>query len=140
VGRALGGVAGGYRAERRHAEALEAYREAARVVEKSLGAEHPQLAFALVGVGQSLLDLGRPAEALEPLERAYALRQRGEVRPRELGITAFFLARAVLAAGGGRERALGLARRALELYDQAGAGWADERAKIAAWLRQQEDR
>jgi len=64
-------------------------------LEGALGAEHPRLARALLGLGLVRLVGGRAPEAVPTLERALALLERAAVEPRLLPEARFALARAL---------------------------------------------
>jgi tetratricopeptide (TPR) repeat protein len=100
--------------------------------EEAYGGDHHLVGHALTGLGQSLLGLRRPAEALPPLERALRLRLAPGTDPSLLASTRLTLARALAESGGDAARARELARAALAGFDQAGdeAGANDARA----WL------
>lgn len=117
-------------------QALAEYQQALEVYERTLGTEHVMLSHPLTGMGQMLLALERPDDAIAPLERA--LRLRGEDSPEhEIADTEFALARALLRSGrdSGRARALGEA--ALGRYATAVApAAAEHRAQIERWLNE----
>ncbi len=46
----------------------------------------------------------------------------------------FTLARALVASGGNRQRAIGLARHAKELYREKDKGYEDKLTEVDAWL------
>jgi hypothetical protein len=76
--------------------------------EGTAGREHPDVAYALQGLGDTHLAAGRPADAIAPLERALTIRAAGSV-PDDLAETRFALARALWDAGRDRPRARTLA-------------------------------
>jgi hypothetical protein len=80
-------------------------------------------------VGEALLALGRPGDAVEPLEASLALRlaSQGDLAAR--GATQALLARALWAARRQRSRALRLADEALPRLSEA------ERGELTAELR-----
>lgn len=92
--------------------------------------------WALTGIGLDLLELGRPAEAVDPLERAVKEREAGTVAS-ELSEARFALGRALWAMGE-KGRGLGLveaARGGLRGDAERYGGWYGERrAGIARWL------
>src|SRR6202042_2103569 len=102
--------------EHRLAFALRANRDAARaLVEDRLALESYRKgyreeddihAWPLTGEGEDLILLGRPREAIAPLERAEALRVQKNARAFDLAETRFALAEAVWNAGGDRARAV----------------------------------
>jgi eukaryotic-like serine/threonine-protein kinase len=92
-------------------------RRALSITEATVGPEHLYTGYSLIGVGEGLLALGRRREAIEPLERALAIRTEiGD--PGELGEAECLLARA---RGGdaGRE----LAEQGLAKLREAGSNW-----------------
>jgi serine/threonine-protein kinase len=97
------------------AGALEADQRALTIMESQRRPDEYPLSCPLLGIGQDLLGLGRPAEALAPLERALTLR-RAHVIPPELGDVELALAQALKALGKDRERARQLGHDALEHY------------------------
>lgn len=123
----------GLRQQERYREALEAYQQSLALFARDTPAEHPAWANPLIGAGLSELGLHRLPAALAHLRRAYEIRRRGQTAPQERASAAFALARATAAAGDlshGRE----LAREALELYRQAGAGVEADRRAVELWL------
>jgi eukaryotic-like serine/threonine-protein kinase len=130
----LNNLAYSYRVDHRYDEAAETYRRSLAVYEKALGPRHPLLAYPLVGLGITALERGRPAEAIAPLERAYALRRAGEVQPKDRAGSTFQLARALAAAGRDRPRARRLAAEARAIYAGLGEGFAAQRAEVEKWL------
>lgn len=95
-------------------------------------------AYALTQLGEALLDLGKPAEALAPLVRALAIRTTHEVDPTDLAETRFILARvrwgAPASHGRDRPHARELAEQAREAWAEAGAGNEDSLAAVDRWL------
>jgi eukaryotic-like serine/threonine-protein kinase len=86
------------------------------------------LAWVLTDLGQALVDLHQPAQAIEPLTRAVAVAQKSAVD--ELPTTQLQLARALWDSGRDRLKA-----RALATDAEARAKSDPQRAEIAAWLR-----
>jgi tetratricopeptide (TPR) repeat protein len=115
------------------AEALESYRKALAIFEKTLGADNPNLAFPLSGLARALPKLGRAHEAIAPAERAVALFEKGQVDPLFLNQSRFFLAAALWDGGGDRARAAQLARQARAGLQAAGA--REEQHEVEDWLR-----
>jgi len=112
------------------AAAAPIYEEALLRSQALFGPDHPEVAFAMNGLGVALVELGRLEEARPLLERALAIRTRRGVEPVDLGEVRFALARTVV----GRDRA-----RALELASAARSDYERERvseqvARIDAWL------
>jgi tetratricopeptide (TPR) repeat protein/tRNA A-37 threonylcarbamoyl transferase component Bud32 len=121
----------------RWGEARAAFAGALAIWGRELPADHPYLAYPLNGTGESLIGEGSPERALAPLERALAIRERGESDPARVAETRFALARALWESaedrGQNRPRALALAQAAKTAY----AGLAPWRAKAAIvdrWL------
>ena len=114
----------------RFALAVDSYRRALEVTEAIFPPEHPEVAYPLAGLGSALVELGRDAESLEPLERALAIRSRKDVTPIDIGEIRFALARALPEEA--RERARSLALLARIDYDELG----DQAtcAQIDAWI------
>lgn len=117
------------RARKQPARAIEIYRDAIARWEQLGDPNEPQLAFPLTGLGEALIELGRPAEAIAPLERALAMRIGAEGVPsEERAATRFALARALRESGGDTERARELANTARVSID------AERHAALAAAL------
>ncbi|HWB75411.1 MAG TPA: hypothetical protein VG755_10650, partial [Nannocystaceae bacterium] len=85
-------------------------------------------------LGEAKLALGEPAEAIAPIERALALREAKKLDPLELARTKFSLARALMAAGRDRDRALVLARAAVAEYRTLGPRSDDWLTDAEKWL------
>jgi tetratricopeptide (TPR) repeat protein/tRNA A-37 threonylcarbamoyl transferase component Bud32 len=104
----------------RHAEALEAHKQAASIIERAVGPNAPSFAVAILGVGASLIGLGRYEEAEEALERAAALA--GNADPASIWV-GWALERHGLAAlrTGDTARALADVKRGLEIAEKRGA-------------------
>jgi len=112
----------------RHAEALEQCQRALEVWALN-GVDPVFRSYGLTGIGLALLGLGRPGEAIGPLEEAVTARA-GHVPPALLGESRFALARALWSRPAARPRALALAR-------QARGDVADDKKAVAdvdAWL------
>ena len=119
----------------RWAAALEFYNRSIAVIEEVSGRTFSLLVFPLEARGRALLQLRRPAEALETLERAVALSIPGRGR-REQASARFLLGRAVIESGGNRADGLEQARRG---HDELCALAPDDpaTAAAAAWLARQ---
>jgi tetratricopeptide (TPR) repeat protein len=118
-----------FQSEGRYGEALAAYRESLDIKRKALAPGDPRLFYSHDGIGQSLLHLGRPAEAVPPLEAALAL---GGVEASDRAEARFALARALWQLDRDRPRALALGKQALR--DLTAAGLADRARQVEAWL------
>jgi tetratricopeptide (TPR) repeat protein len=115
----------------RYDEAL-APLEQAMAIWRQAGSSPFYSAWVLTSLGESLLGLGRPAEAELRLEEALRLSQ-GLEAP-YLPLTRFVLARALWSKPRERPRALELARAAKAEYQRAAAN-APRVEEIDAWLR-----
>jgi tetratricopeptide (TPR) repeat protein len=102
--------------------------EGAGLAETSFGA------IALTGVARGLLDLGRAGEARERLERCLARLEGWAGNPAQLAVARFELARAQVATGGDRRRALLLAGQAREALERIGAARAYDLERVEGWL------
>jgi tetratricopeptide (TPR) repeat protein len=121
-----------------YAAATALYVEALALGERTLTAEHPLLAFPLTGRGQTLLEEGRPAEAVAPLERARAIRANPDVPSHMRAFTAFHLAQALWDADLDRVRARSLAEEAAKSHATGGEAEAEDFALVQRWLAQHE--
>ncbi len=117
-----------------HEQALATFRRAEAAM-ATLGPEHISLVEPRIGQGEELMHLGRHAEAIEPLELAYALERAQEHDARRRALPAFLLARALWDGGGERARAQVLVAEALGLLGDAPETAQDQRlvATLKAW-------
>jgi tetratricopeptide (TPR) repeat protein len=122
----------------RFEEALAEDRVSAGVFGGGGGEEDKVFAWALTGMGEDLIGLGRAAEAVAPLRRALALRETPPTIPAQLASSRFALARALWDEGVDRASARSLAALArAEVAPAAGEhdGWIRRKlAEIDAWL------
>ena len=100
----------------------------------------PEVADALVGLGEVALRRGDAAEAVPRFERAVQIRRlRAGTRGHKLGAALFGLARALQDSPSGRgrdvSRARTLAQEAAEALRAAGVAQQDELAAVEAWLK-----
>ncbi len=95
----------------------------------------PETAYALMVQGEILVEIGRAADAIAPLERAIAICRDGGFLPLETGVARFVLARALLEATGDRTRALALAQDAAQAWQGAPAPWNSRREQLEQWRR-----
>jgi tetratricopeptide (TPR) repeat protein len=114
--------------------ALRHYRRAIEIYDEAVGPHHVSVAHPLTGAGQVLLELGRPTEAIEVLERALALREANDVGDIDLGEARFTLARALGGVRRADPRARALAEAALHDFQNAGPAAAAQRDGVAQWL------
>lgn len=116
--------------------ALERYLSAVEIEEKALGSKHRSLAETLGHVGDTYLALEQPADAVAPLERAWAIYAEAKDKPPEVGALAFSLARALWDSGT-RDRGMELAQQAKQI---ASAGDSeDDKAlvtQVDEWVAQ----
>ncbi|MBI2894322.1 MAG: serine/threonine protein kinase [Deltaproteobacteria bacterium] len=131
---ALVGMAALEHARGRERLAIGTYERALEIQARALGAEHPDLAYPLAGIGESYLVLGDAARAAEALERALGLLEKAHVEPLGLAKTRFGLARAQWARPPQRPRARELARQARDAFAAAGADARDDLSEVDAWL------
>ncbi len=110
----LDNIAEVYYLEKRYDEALPIFREALAIDSKVLGPSHYDLSYSLKGIGISLLGLGRPREAIAPLEQALDVREKQHGKELSLAECQFYLAQALWDGDGNRQRAMRLARQARE--------------------------
>jgi tetratricopeptide (TPR) repeat protein/predicted Ser/Thr protein kinase len=128
-----------YRSIGEPAKALEQDRRALELLAKLDNEEAQEIAWALTGEGLDLWMLGRAKDALEPLEKAAALRRATRL-PTAVAETSFALAKALWDTGGAKEkaRARALAAAARAAYAAAAEAHASryfrrEAEVIAAW-------
>jgi serine/threonine protein kinase/tetratricopeptide (TPR) repeat protein len=116
--------------------ALPHYRAALELTERMKGADHPDVAYPLTGLGGALVELHRDAEARALLERALAIRSREGVAPIDIGELRFALARALRSVD--RDRAVVLAMQARDDYGRDAN--KEQVATISAWLGEHGER
>ena len=93
--------------------------------------------WSLTGIGLDLLALGRPAEAVEPLERAVRERSGGSILSFEVAESRFALARALWETGSkARGHAVAIEARDVIAPDAArfGSSYAATKGTIDRWL------
>jgi tetratricopeptide (TPR) repeat protein len=117
----------------RQREARQAFERARVIWERELGLEDRNLAYALTGIGVAYLAENDPGSALEPLERAYKIREAHEIDPSRRAETRFALARALWEANRDRVRARALAEQAKEGYAKSVV--KPKLAEVESWLR-----
>jgi len=114
--------------------AREGYAKAFEIIDAKLPPNHPFRGYALTGLGRYLLADGHVDRAVEVLERALAVRERGERNKKLVAKTCFLLAKALWRAHK-RKRALALARRAEPVFAAGGKSTKDELADVRTWLK-----
>jgi hypothetical protein len=105
------------------------------VFEKTLGPDHPFVGQSQTNLARTLIELGRPEEALPLAETAWTRRQGDEVPPELRGDTAFVLAQALWETKKDRARARSLAERAAADFRTPDGRHDDLLAIIEAWIR-----
>jgi len=128
-------ICGMLRLQKKLEEGLRHCRTSREIWERIPGAPPLQLARTLVAIGQSTQNLGRPGEAIEPLEKAVLLHQQGPAPPLEVAEGRFELARALWSAGRDRPRARQLAAQAWAVFRDTQDVDAAQRDEMAAWLK-----
>ncbi|MEZ4360132.1 MAG: serine/threonine-protein kinase [Kofleriaceae bacterium] len=132
TGAALVNLASAQLLQEQPAAALDSGRRAREIFEATLPEDHPTRSFAHMAIGQSLLALGRGAEAVADFERVVAIRERAKVLPALIAEGKLNLARAYYPQRATRARALPLAREALEIFRAGGA--EDLAAEARQWI------
>ena len=113
--------------------------ERAVAIQEAKGSDHRDIARSLERLGEAFLGERRPAQALPLFERALAIYAAHDGARRREAVAQFGAARALVATGGDRKRALALARAAREgLRRKAHAVGAVDLAEVERWLATQE--
>ena len=115
-------------------EALPDFERLTRVFAELLGKDSFYQIDSLDGAGRCLVLLGRPADAIAPLERALQLKAPGSAEV-EQAQARFFLGRALVESGRDRARGMLTARAARAKLASFGDDAKDETAEAAAWLK-----
>jgi tetratricopeptide (TPR) repeat protein len=113
------------------AEALADVERAIAISEKALGPGHPQLAPLLTDLGRVRLANGK--DAVAPLERSLALREKTHASDYDTADTQFWLARALWTAGQ-KDRSRQQAGAAREVFAHAGTRGKKSLAEADSWL------
>ncbi|MDC0716571.1 serine/threonine-protein kinase [Nannocystis bainbridge] len=137
VARVLGNLANVYAATGDPGKAIALVERALAIKEKALGRDHPNVAVSLASLGRLYLQ-DRPGEALALLERAVRLYEDSAGRQYLEPEAHFDLARALVATGGDRSRALAEAGAAAEGFREIGAAAQGQLREVEAWLAGQE--
>ncbi len=101
--------------------------------EKTRGASHPDVAYALTSLGQLDLEQGRPKQAVERLERALKLRGGHGLDAQLLAETQFALARALYVVED-RPRGGELAAKGADAFGRGRPPSPDRAAAVERWL------
>ena len=121
---------------KRCGEALDPLHRSIRIYEKEMPASAVSLCSALTMLGACLVDVSRPAEAREALERSYQLLSTAPSPPPDaFAETRFHLARALWDSGASRERARALAMEARNGYSKF-PYMANDLAEADRWLKE----
>jgi tetratricopeptide (TPR) repeat protein len=115
----------------RYSDARPAFERARTIWERELGADNVLLAYALTGIGETLIAEGNPNGALVPLERALKIRLAQDADLARQAETKFALARALRDSNRDRARARVLAEEAKAAYAKTASDKVDE---VARWL------
>jgi eukaryotic-like serine/threonine-protein kinase len=101
-------------------EAIETMRRAVTLVQSFSEDPYGELATAQAGMGRGLVRLGRPQQAIAPLEAALKWREgQAEIAAGRLGAPRWFLAQALWDSGGSKARARALAKQAQANFEAA---------------------
>lgn len=114
---------------------LEEARAAERILSNTFGSEHPLYAYAANAEGVILLLMGRPRQALEPLETAVRIREGVTTDPLVLAQSRFSLAKALWAVGADRDRALRLVEKARADFVAEGERASEDLQLMEAWSK-----
>ena len=114
---------------------LEYHHRALAIRETTLGPEHPSVAWSLCGIGIVRVGQGKPKQALEPLERAVTICEKKTCHQDPFGIALFGLARALVAIGVDKQRAIKLAKQAREIFGKTPKAFKKELKEVNTWLQ-----
>lgn len=113
--------------------ALLFYQRAWEILRRSENADVRYPVYVLTGLGITQVELGRPEEALDPLEEA--IRRCADCSDGAFrGRSRFALARALWALDRDRPGALELAREALRELERAGPSRREEAQEVRTWI------
>lgn len=101
-----------------------------------LGSDHPDLAFSLTCIGESLLGLRDYSAAIEHLGSAYEIRSKKGARRGNLAWTGWLLGRALVESGGDVGRGWQLVEESRSVLASMGAATQSEVDEIDAWTAQ----
>jgi tetratricopeptide (TPR) repeat protein/predicted Ser/Thr protein kinase len=133
LGEALEVLANALVNQRRYREAVPVFEEAVTI--KTELANDIALASRLTGLAHVRLQLGKPRDAIEPLERALAIQRREPGQPFPLATTLFALAKARVATGADPAGAVAFAEEAMQLYAKVpGPVSASRQREIKQWV------
>ena len=112
---------------------LEEALAAERILREAFGVDHPLYAYAANAEGVMLLLMGRPRQAVEPLETAVRIREGVTTDPLVAAQTRFSLAKALWAVGTDKSRALGLVEQSRAVFVAEGERAAEDLELMEAW-------
>ena len=135
VAASLINLATNYSKKEQYDKALELYNKALEIWERSLGTEHPHLAHPLNNIGMLLVDQGRPEQALGPLERAVGLCEKKICDQEPNGTARYYLARALVAISGDKQRAINLSKQARSILGKTPKKFKKELEEVDVWMR-----
>jgi eukaryotic-like serine/threonine-protein kinase len=124
------------RAGNRPVEAIAAFKTSLGVLEKAIGPEHVVIAHCWYGLGLAELARGKNAEAVRWLEMAVERRDHAgkDLDRNEQAEAHAALAKALIANGGEKKRARGLAQQAMATWRELGANFDEPRLEVERWL------
>ena len=105
----------------------------------ALGIDHPDLAFSLTCIGESLLGLRDYGAAIEYLDEAYQLRREKGARRGNLAWSGWLLGRALVEFGSDVGRGHRLIEEARAVLISMGAATRSEVSEIDAWMARNTD-
>jgi len=118
-----------------HARAKDLCTRALAIDQAAHGEDAATIAYDLVCLGEAELTIS-PRDAVTHLGRALDLREKASGGDAgELARTRLDLAQALVATGGDRARAHGLAAQACQTFDTLGGAWTGRRTSCADWLK-----
>ena len=117
-------------------EALQFGRQAYDEDIAALGSDHPDLAFSLTCIGESLLGLRNFPAAIEALSSAYAIRRDKGARRGNLAWSSWLLGRALAESGSNVSRGRRYIKASRSVLASMGAATLSEVSEIDAWLAQ----
>ena len=115
-------------------KALDSYSKALAIWEKVLGADHHLLAWPLSGIGKVFVFKNMAQEALAPLERLVQVCETKICQPEPKSRGLFSLARALIATGGDKMRAIRLAIQARDAFENKPKAYLKDIEEINGWL------
>lgn len=133
VAKAHQALGGAYLAAKQYAEARSHMNDARELFRKLVGEQHPFLAYALIGLGEAELGLGRKDAAAEAFERSLAILEASPAETKSLPLARFGLAQAIVEREPGR--ALELAEQARKGFEVLPEGHPERRVEdVERWL------